>query len=92
MIEEKQYKTISDLLKSIFEDKERLEVLNKIKKRFGVWTIAQLSYNEADSLIKRLEKKFVNTVEKVFIENVKIQKNINSSKSDKIYKEREKFI
>jgi len=92
MIEEKQYKTISDLLKSIFESKERLEVLNKIKNKFGVWTIAQLSYDEADELIKRLEKKFVNTVEDIFMEKKEIKKIINSNKSDKIYKEREKFI
>ena len=69
MITQKQYRTIVDMIRDIYKGDERVEIANKIRERFGVWTLTQLTEDDAVRVINRLEEKFAEQAEEIFNPN-----------------------
>jgi len=69
MITQKQYRTIVDMIRDIYKGEERVEIANKIRERFEVWTLAQLSEDDAGKVINRLMEKFTEQAEEIFNPN-----------------------
>lgn len=67
LISKEEYNRMEDMILDVEGDNAD-ESVDKIKKHFGIWTLAQLTSMQAEVVFDRLEEKFAESAEEAFKE------------------------